>query len=125
MAAHGPRAAAGRKNSHDRYSGDRALAAIDTFDELIRQLGKSLVASLGVAVLEAKVLALDMPEIIESPSDVILTWGTDAVLAAKQATTTIPIVMGTVGDPLGSGIVTNLAHPDANVTRIVLPRCRA
>jgi putative ABC transport system substrate-binding protein len=98
---------------------------IDTFDELIRQLGKSLVASLGVAVLEAKVLALDMPEIIESPSDVILTWGTDAVLAAKQATTTIPIVMGTVGDPLGSGIVTNLAHPDANVTRIVLPRCRA
>jgi putative tryptophan/tyrosine transport system substrate-binding protein len=48
--------------------------------------------------------------------DVILTWGTDAVLAAKQATTTIPIVMGTVGDPLGSGIVTNLARPGANVT---------
>jgi putative tryptophan/tyrosine transport system substrate-binding protein len=48
--------------------------------------------------------------------DVILTWGTDAVLAAKQATTTIPIVMGAIGDPLGSGIVTNLAHPGANVT---------
>ena len=48
--------------------------------------------------------------------DVILTWGTDAVLAAKQATTTIPIVMGAVGDPLGIGIVTNLAHPGANVT---------
>ena len=48
--------------------------------------------------------------------DVILTWGTDAVLAAKQATTTIPIVMGTIGDPLGIGIVTNLAHPGGNVT---------
>src|SRR5436190_6044814 len=48
--------------------------------------------------------------------DVILTWGTDAVLAAKQATTTIPIVMGAVGDPLGIGIVTNLAHPGGNVT---------
>jgi len=48
--------------------------------------------------------------------DVILTWGTDAVLAAKQATTTIPIVMGTVGDPVGSGIVTNLALPGGNVT---------
>jgi putative tryptophan/tyrosine transport system substrate-binding protein len=48
--------------------------------------------------------------------DVILTWGTDAVLAAMQATRKIPIVMGTVGDPLGIGIVTNLAHPDANVT---------
>jgi putative tryptophan/tyrosine transport system substrate-binding protein len=34
--------------------------------------------------------------------DVILTWGTDAVLAAKQATTTIPIVMGAIGDPLGA-----------------------
>jgi putative ABC transport system substrate-binding protein len=48
--------------------------------------------------------------------DVILTWGTDAALAAKQATTTIPIVMGTIGDPLGIGIVTNLAHPGGNVT---------
>ena len=48
--------------------------------------------------------------------DVIVTWGTDAVLAAKQATTTIPIVMGAIGDPLGSGIVTNLARPGGNVT---------
>ena len=48
--------------------------------------------------------------------DVILTWGTDAVLAAKQATTTIPIVMGAIGDPLSIGIVTNLAHPGGNVT---------
>jgi putative tryptophan/tyrosine transport system substrate-binding protein len=45
--------------------------------------------------------------------DIILTWGTDAVLAAKQATTTIPIVMGTGDDPLGSGIVTDLARPGA------------
>ena len=55
-------------------------------------------------------------ELVGLNVDVILTWGTDAVLAAKQATTTIPIVMGTVGDPLGSGIVTNLARPGANVT---------
>ncbi len=48
--------------------------------------------------------------------DVILTWGTDAVLAAKQATTTIPIVMGAIGDPLGIGIVTNLARPGGNIT---------
>src|SRR5262249_26323519 len=48
--------------------------------------------------------------------DVILALGTEAVLAAKQATTTIPIVMGAVGDPVDSGIVTNLARPGANVT---------
>ena len=48
--------------------------------------------------------------------DVILTWGTDAALAAKQATATIPIVMGAIGDPVGSGVVTSLAHPGGNVT---------
>jgi putative ABC transport system substrate-binding protein len=55
-------------------------------------------------------------ELVGLNVDVILTWGTDAVLAAKQATTTIPIVMGAVGDPLGIGIVTNLARPGGNVT---------
>jgi putative tryptophan/tyrosine transport system substrate-binding protein len=55
-------------------------------------------------------------ELVGLNVDVILTWGTDAVLAAKQATTTIPIVMGVIGDPLGSGIVTNLARPGGNVT---------
>src|SRR6516162_3422287 len=48
--------------------------------------------------------------------DVILTWGTEAVIAAKQATTTIPIVMGAIGDAIDSGVVSNLAHPAANVT---------
>jgi putative ABC transport system substrate-binding protein len=52
--------------------------------------------------------------------DVILTWGTDAVLAAKQATTTIPVVMGVIGDPLGTGIVANLARPGGNVTGCAL-----
>ena len=55
-------------------------------------------------------------ELVGLKVDVILTWGTDAVLAAKQATATIPIVMGAIGDPLGIGIVTDLAHPGGNVT---------
>jgi putative tryptophan/tyrosine transport system substrate-binding protein len=55
-------------------------------------------------------------DLVQLQVDVILTWGTDAVLAAKQATSTIPIVMGAIGDPLGIGIVTDLAHPGANVT---------
>jgi putative ABC transport system substrate-binding protein len=42
------------------------------------------------------------------------------VIAVKQATKTIPIVMAGVGDPLGSGIVTSLAHPDGNVTGVAL-----
>ena len=42
------------------------------------------------------------------------------MLAAKQATATIPIVMGVIGDPLGSGIVTNLARPSGNITGCAL-----
>jgi putative tryptophan/tyrosine transport system substrate-binding protein len=54
--------------------------------------------------------------LIDLKVDVILTWGTEAALAAKKATSTVPIVMGAIGDPLGTGIVTTLARPDANVT---------
>jgi len=59
-------------------------------------------------------------ELVGLNVDVILTWRTDAVLAAKQATATIPIVMGVIGDPLGSGIVTNLARPGGNITGCAL-----
>jgi putative tryptophan/tyrosine transport system substrate-binding protein len=48
--------------------------------------------------------------------DLIVTWGTPAALAAKKATSTIPIVMGAIGDPVGVGIVTSLAHPGGNIT---------
>jgi putative ABC transport system substrate-binding protein len=48
--------------------------------------------------------------------DVIVAASTPAVLAAKRATTTIPIVMTNTADPVGTGLVGNLAHPDGNVT---------
>jgi putative tryptophan/tyrosine transport system substrate-binding protein len=52
--------------------------------------------------------------------DVIVTLGTPTALAAKRATTTIPIVMAAVGDPLRSGVVASLAHPGANITGVTL-----
>jgi putative ABC transport system substrate-binding protein len=55
-------------------------------------------------------------ELAAIPVDLIVTWGTPAALAAKQATTTIPIVMGAIGDPVRVGIVSNLARPDGNIT---------
>lgn len=55
-------------------------------------------------------------ELAAIPVDAILTWGTPAVLAGKQATATIPIVMATVADPVGVGAVASLAHPGGNVT---------
>jgi len=47
---------------------------------------------------------------------VILTQGTPAVIAAKQATSIIPIVFASAGDPIGNGLVASLAHPGGNVT---------
>jgi putative tryptophan/tyrosine transport system substrate-binding protein len=55
-------------------------------------------------------------ELAALPVDIIVTWGTPAALAAKHATRTIPIVMGASGDPVSVGIVSNLAHPEGNIT---------
>jgi putative tryptophan/tyrosine transport system substrate-binding protein len=55
-------------------------------------------------------------ELVALPVDLIVTWGTPAAVAAKQATSSIPVVMGAVGDPLGVGIVSNLARPHGNIT---------
>ena len=55
-------------------------------------------------------------ELVQLKPDVIVTQGTPAALAAKHATTTIPIVLVGVADPVGSGLVASLAQPGGNVT---------
>jgi putative ABC transport system substrate-binding protein len=55
-------------------------------------------------------------ELVRLNVDVIVTRGTLAPLAAKRATSTIPIVMTSTADPIGSGIVSNLARPGGNIT---------
>jgi putative ABC transport system substrate-binding protein len=57
-------------------------------------------------------------EMVARPVDVLVTWGTPATVAAKQATSTVPIIFFTVGDPVGSGIVASLARPGGNVTGV-------
>jgi putative ABC transport system substrate-binding protein len=55
-------------------------------------------------------------EFVRLKVDVIVTSGTPAVMASKQATSVIPIVFATAGDPVGSGLVASLARPGGNVT---------
>ena len=57
-------------------------------------------------------------ELIRSNVDVLVAWASPAVIAARRATSTIPIVMTNVGDPLGSGFVASLARPGGNVTGV-------
>ena len=59
-------------------------------------------------------------ELVSLKVDVIMAAGTLAPLAAKWATSTIPIVMMAAGDPVGSGLVASLAQPGGNVTGMSL-----
>jgi putative ABC transport system substrate-binding protein len=62
-------------------------------------------------------LAALAAELVQSKVDVVLSaWSTPAALAAKRATTTIPIVFVGVGDAVGVGLVASLARPGGNVT---------
>jgi putative ABC transport system substrate-binding protein len=55
-------------------------------------------------------------ELVHLNVNVIVTWGTATVVAAKNATKTIPIVFALVSDPVGSGFVASLARPAGNLT---------
>jgi putative ABC transport system substrate-binding protein len=55
-------------------------------------------------------------ELVRLRVELIVTFGTNATLAAKNATTTIPIVIKSAGDPARSGLVASLARPGGNVT---------
>jgi putative ABC transport system substrate-binding protein len=59
-------------------------------------------------------------DLVQSKVDVIVVGGTPAAQAAKRATSTIPVVMVLVADPVGSDLVTSLAHPGGNVTGLSL-----
>jgi putative ABC transport system substrate-binding protein len=57
-------------------------------------------------------------ELVRLPVDVIFTNSAPAALAAKRATTTIPIVFETLGEPISAGLVSSLARPERNLTGI-------
>jgi putative ABC transport system substrate-binding protein len=89
----------GGKNSHDRCPGNRALAAHRNISILGYIEGKNVRFEYRYAKGHNERLPELANDLVGLNVNVIVTWGTDAVLAAKQATTTIPIVMGAIGDP--------------------------
>src|SRR5262245_19064633 len=65
-------------------------------------------------------MALLAADLVRSGVDLIVTAGTPATVAAKQATPTIPIVFAVAGAPVEKGLVDSLAHPGGNVTGFAL-----
>jgi putative ABC transport system substrate-binding protein len=92
----------------------------DAFRHQLRELGykegEHVVFELRSASGQTDKLAAAAAELAALKVDVIVAPSTAAVLAARRATTTIPIVMTNTADPVGTGLVGSLAHPGGNVT---------
>jgi putative ABC transport system substrate-binding protein len=92
----------------------------DAFRETMKELGyvegKSIVYEYRSAEGQLDRLPQLAAELVKIPVKVMVVANTSANLAAKKATTTIPIVMVGVGDPVRVGLVSNLGRPGGNIT---------
>ena len=90
------------------------------FWERLRELGyvegQNLVVELRWAEGKYERLPTLMDDLIGRNIDVIVTFGTPATIAARNATTKVPIVAAVLGDPVGAGLAASLARPGGNVT---------
>jgi len=78
--------------------------------------GRNLTVERRFANLQVDPLRPYAEELVRLKVEVILTFGTEAAFAAKTATTNIPIVLSSAGDPVGTGLVASLARPGGNIT---------
>jgi putative ABC transport system substrate-binding protein len=92
------------------------LAFFDGLRELGYVDGRTIVVDRRSAEGDQSRLPALAAELVRARPDVIVTMVTAASIAASRATTTVPIVMVAVGDPVAAGIVGSLARPSGNVT---------
>jgi putative ABC transport system substrate-binding protein len=98
---------------------------VDTFGAFVRELrdlgyveGKNLVIEWRFADGDNARLPGFVADFLQLKVDIIVTMGGPATRAAQQATATIPIVMLSVGDPVGLGLVDSLSRPGKNTTGV-------
>jgi len=82
--------------------------------------GRNLVIEYRWAERKLDRLPVLATELVRAGVEIIVTHGSAGSRAAKQATSTIPIVIAVIGDPVTSGMVASLSHPGGNVTGLVL-----
>ena len=116
--------AAADENPPDRipscYLPSAIAARIEAFRQGLRELGyvegKNIVIEWRFAEGKLDRLPALAAELVRLKVDVIVTGGSTATRAAKEATITIPIVMTQDNDPVGNGFVASLARPGGNIT---------
>jgi putative tryptophan/tyrosine transport system substrate-binding protein len=95
-------------------------ARIEAFRQGLRELGyvegKNIVIEWRYAEGKPDRLRELAAELVRLKVDVIVSWGPPVTRSAKEATSTIPIVMAFDNDPVGNGFVTSLARPGGNIT---------
>jgi putative ABC transport system substrate-binding protein len=96
----------------------------EAFRQGLRELGyvdrQNIVIEWRFAKGKADLLPELAAELVRLKVDVIIASATQAIQAAKQATTTIPIVFPTAGDPVAYGLVDSLARPGGNITGLTI-----
>jgi len=95
---------------------------LDAFRKRLRELGwvegQSIVIDYRYADGRVDRLPDLAAELVRLKVDLIVSWGTQGVTAARNASRTIPVVMIAVRDPVGVGLVASLARPGGNVTGV-------
>jgi putative tryptophan/tyrosine transport system substrate-binding protein len=104
----------------DPSSASGSADVVDTLRQELSKLGwsegKNLTVEYRFAELKSARLAELAAELVRLKVDLIVASGVPSAVAAKNASTTTPIVMVNAGDPVGQGLVGNLARPGGNVT---------
>jgi len=95
-------------------------ARFDAFFQTLRELGyvdgQSIIIDYLSAADQSERFSELVAECLRRKADIIVPSTTPAALAAKKATSTVPIVMIELGDPVGTGLVNSLAQPGGNIT---------
>jgi putative tryptophan/tyrosine transport system substrate-binding protein len=104
----------------DSSTASGSAVLIDAFKEEMAKLGRIEGKNIAIEYRFAEQKTERLPELatelVRLKVDLIVVAGTVAALAAKNTTTTTPIVMANAGDPVGAGLVASLARPGGNVT---------
>jgi putative tryptophan/tyrosine transport system substrate-binding protein len=105
-----------------RAESDGQLAiAMDAYREALGQLGyiegKSILLEYRLVDSSSNNFELAAKQLVQSNISIIFALGTPAALAARKATKTIPILLY-VADPIGTGLISSLAHPGENITGV-------